>query len=48
MTAHEWAERTVKDIQDRRKKRAEGIKQADMHVYINRERIQRRLQYGRR
>lgn len=47
MRPHELAQITVKDIQRRRKNKEEGIKQANMHVLFNRERIQRRISHLR-
>lgn len=47
LTPHELAEKTVKDIEIRRKLLKEGQKQAFMHVIENRYKIQRRISYGR-
>lgn len=47
MRPHELAQMTVRDIQRRRKNKEEGIKQANLHVLCNRERIQRKLSHGR-
>ncbi|MDU6037814.1 MAG: transcriptional regulator [Clostridium butyricum] len=47
MTAHEFTEKTVKDIEARRKRIEDGKKQAGMHCIENRDRIQRKLSHGR-
>lgn len=47
ITPHEFAERTVRDIEQRRKRVEEGKKQALMHVGENQKRIQKRLSHGR-
>lgn len=47
MISHELMIKTVKDIKTRRKNREEGIRQADMHVFANKEKIHKRLAYGR-
>ena len=47
MTPHELMLKTVKDIEIRKKNREEGIKQADMHAFANKERIKKRLEYGK-
>ena len=43
MTPHEFAEKTVRDIEIRRKRVEEGNKQAGMHWAENKDRLQRRL-----
>lgn len=47
MTPHEFMEKTIRDIEAKRKRTEEGKKQACMHVLENRNRIQRRLSHLR-
>ena len=47
ISPHEFTERTVKDIERRRKAKEEGKRQAFMHCMENKDKIQRRLGYGR-
>lgn len=47
ITPHEFAQRTIEDIERRRKRIEEGKKQALMHVGENQKRIQKRLSHGR-
>ncbi|WP_061342895.1 hypothetical protein [Clostridium botulinum] len=47
MTPHELATRTVEEINRRRKAENEGRRQALFYSMENREKIQRRLSYGR-
>jgi hypothetical protein len=46
-TPHELAQKTMKDIREKRKHIKEGQKQAFEHCMRNREKIQRRISYGR-
>ncbi len=48
LTAHEFAEKTVRDIEARRKRAEEGRKQAHAHVIENRFRIRRKLAHERK
>ncbi|MDU5101423.1 MAG: hypothetical protein E6240_03200 [Clostridium butyricum] len=43
MTPHEFVQKTVRDIEIKRKRAEEGKKQAGMHWAENKDRIQRRL-----
>lgn len=47
VTPHEFAQRTIRDIEVKRKRVEEGRKQALMHVGENQKRIQSRLAHGR-
>ncbi|WP_315074450.1 transcriptional regulator [uncultured Clostridium sp.] len=45
MTPKEWANRTVKDIRNTRKRRAEGAKQAENYSFENMKKVQKRCGY---
>ncbi|WP_321833587.1 transcriptional regulator [Clostridium butyricum] len=47
MTPHEFREKTIRDIEARRKRTEEGRKQAYMHVLENQNRIRRKLSHSR-
>lgn len=47
VTPHEFAQRTIRDIEVKRKRAEEGKKQALMHIGENQKRIQRRLSHRR-
>lgn len=43
MTPREWRDKTVKDIAEIRKRKAEGQRQAKIYSYDNMRKVQRRL-----
>ncbi len=47
LTPNELAQRTINDIERRRKRTEDGKKQALMHCIENRNRVQKRLEYGK-